>query len=278
MESTDESMVPPSAGTPDESLLVRHRWLPFVLPLAVYMVAQTFEPSAPELPAAIAENDSISAEAKEKILRDIDGVVRFEHYPLVYTAKLAVTILTLIYVWPAYREFKFRVSWLALAVGAVGIVVWVGLCSLELEPKLLSLVGLEGWLGLGDRAAYNPLDQLKDHPLWGYAFLAVRFAGLVVVVPIIEEMFYRAFLMRVVMAEQWWAIPFGTVNRTAVAVGIFFPALAHPGELIAAIAWFGMVTWLMTRTKNIWDCVAAHAMTNLLLGIYVLAFGQWHLW
>jgi membrane protease YdiL (CAAX protease family) len=61
-------------------------------------------------------------------------------------------------------------------------------------------------------------------------------------------------------------------------MGIGFPALAHPGEVFASLAWFGMVTWLLIRTKNIWDCVAAHAITNLLLGIYVLTFDQWQLW
>ena len=38
-----------------------------------------------------------------------------------------------------------------------------------------------------------------------------------------------------------------------------------------------MVTWLMVRTRNIWDCVVAHAITNLLLGIYVVSTGEWQL-
>jgi membrane protease YdiL (CAAX protease family) len=51
----------------------------------------------------------------------------------------------------------------------------------------------------------------------------------------------------------------------------------HPGELLAAAVWFSMVTWLMVKTRNIWDCVVAHAVTNLLLGVYVVATGQWQL-
>ena len=51
----------------------------------------------------------------------------------------------------------------------------------------------------------------------------------------------------------------------------------HPGELLAAFVWFSMVTWLMVRTRNIWDCVVAHAVTNLLLGIYVVTTGNWQL-
>ena len=64
----------------------------------------------------------------------------------------------------------------------------------------------------------------------------------------------------------------------AAVVGTAVPMLMHPGELLAAFVWFSLVTWLMIRTSNIWDCVAAHAVTNFLLGIYVVTQHQWQLW
>lgn len=267
-----------------QALLERHPWLPFVLPLVVYMLLNTFEPSLPEAlpPSATTNPDELAA--REQMLRESGSVrlggltILYEHYPLVYTAKIAITAALLIFVWPAYREFPCKVSWLAIAVGTVGIFVWIGLCHLQLEPRLFGLLGWESMADMGERPSYNPLEQLKDSPAWAYAFLAIRFAGLVVVVPIIEEMFYRAFLMRFVVAPEWWKVPIGTVSRMAIFMGTGFPALAHLGEIFAALAWFGMITWLLIRTKNIWDTVAAHAVTNLLLGIYVLMFSQWHLW
>ena len=84
--------------------------------------------------------------------------------------------------------------------------------------------------------------------------------------------------MRFFVAPDWWKVPFGTVNRTALVVGTVVPMLMHPGELLAAFVWFSLVTWLMIRTRNIWDCVAAHAVTNLLLGIYVVTQHEWQLW
>jgi CAAX prenyl protease-like protein len=271
---------------PDRSnatLLARHRWVPFVLPLLVYMLAaELLEPSQPDPLPATTSTDPAELEARRQIQRESGSAsllgltILYEYYPIVYTIKIALTVAVLALVWPAYRQWPLHVSWLAIAVGAVGVVVWVGLCHLGLEARLLNLLG---WGGLGERPGYNPLEQLKDSPLWAYSFLAIRFVGLVLVVPVIEEMFYRAWLMRVVMDDSpWWQIPFGVVDRKAVAVGILVPALVHPGEILAAVAWFGMVTWLMIRTKNIWDCVAAHAATNLLLGIYVLAFEEWQLW
>jgi membrane protease YdiL (CAAX protease family) len=53
--------------------------------------------------------------------------------------------------------------------------------------------------------------------------------------------------------------------------------LYHP-EKLASLAWFSLVSWLMVRTKNFWDCVAAHAVTNFLLGVWVVTTGDWRLW
>jgi uncharacterized protein len=105
----------------------------------------------------------------------------------------------------------------------------------------------------------------------------VRFFGLVAVVPLIEEFFLRGFVMRFVMERDWWDVPFGKASRLAIVLGTVVPMLSHSGELLAAAVWFSMITWLMLRTRNIWDCVAAHAITNLILGIYVVASGTWRL-
>src|SRR5205085_2234687 len=110
-----------------------------------------------------------------------------------------------------------------------------------------------------------------------YGFLAVRFIGLVVIVPVIEEFFLRGFVMRFVMKDRWWEVPFGSVNRTAVIIGTALPILLHPQEAVAALVWFSAITWLMIRTRSIGSCVLAHAITNLMMGIYVIVTGNWWL-
>ena len=77
----------------------------------------------------------------------------------------------------------------------------------------------DGDSGHGERSAFNPLEELADTPVWAWVFLAIRFTGLALVVPVIEEFFLRGFLMRYVMHPMWWQVPFGQVNRTAVIVG-----------------------------------------------------------
>ncbi|HUT94004.1 MAG TPA: CAAX prenyl protease-related protein [Thermoguttaceae bacterium] len=260
------------------ALLERHRWVTFVLPLAVFMLAGSLEPKPPESGVA-------------------DGwlAIPYGYYPIVYTAKIALTVAAILFVLPGLAlcaglptpHSRQRgqetcaervVSPLAVLVGLVGGVAWVGLCRLGLEQKLLAPVGLDGLLGLGTRSAFNPFDELQDYPAaCAWALLAVRFFGLVVVIAVAEELFLRGFAMRFVIQANWWEVPFGRVSATAVVVGTLVPMLMHPAELLAAAVWFSLVTWLMVKTKNLWDCVAAHAVTNLVLGIYVVFSGQWHL-
>jgi hypothetical protein len=196
--------------------------------------------------------------------------IPYSQYPLVYTLKIFLTLAAVIFVLPGYREFSFRISPLAVGVGVVGIILWIGICRLNIELALFEKLGLEGYI---KRSSFNPFTQLKDQPLWAWTFLAIRFFGLVIVVPIIEEFFIRGFVMRFVMEKDWWKVPFGTANRLAVIIGTALPMLMHPAELLAAAVWFSLITWLMLRTKNIWDCVLAHAVTNFLLGVYVVYMG-----
>jgi hypothetical protein len=238
----------------------RVAWLPYVLPLAVFLLISAVEPSAGGEPSAWLP-------------------IAAGQYPLVYSIKMAAVAVAVALVWPVYRRFPFRVTPLGLLVGAVGGALWIGLCKLDWEERALAALGLESWLSPGTRAAYNPLEALADNPAWLYGFLAIRFAGLALLVPIIEEFFLRGFLMRFATDADWVKVPFGTASTTAIIVGTAFPLLSHPlSEALAVLVWFSLVTWLMLRTRSIWDCIAAHAVTNLMLGIYVVATGHWELW
>lgn len=276
--------------------------LAFVLPMAVYMLLQTMEPEPLRQPAAAAasgEADVLElpfdeAEIDDALLDDPDieetdfaatsrrmGMnIPRKYYPIIYTVKIVVTLAVVLWFLPVYLQWPFKVSPLAVGVGVVGVLLWLACCKLNLEGHLVNWLGKDhsvvSWLGLGPRAEYNPLGAL-GHNASGYAFLAIRFFGLALLVPLIEEAFLRGFLMRYVMHDNWTEIPFGHVNRLAVAAGILVPVLYHP-EKLAALVWFSLVTWLMVRTKNFWDCVTAHAVTNFLLGVVVVLTGWWELW
>jgi CAAX prenyl protease-like protein len=234
----------------------KNPWLVFLLPFVVFMIVGSFEPSEDKLGGTM-----------------VGLSIPYSSYPLIYCLKILLTVAAILYVLPGYREFPFRISPLAVVVGIVGVVIWIGLArfqDLYLQP-VFEKFGLGGLIGAA-RPGFNPLEQLGDRPLWARTFLGIRLFGLAIVVPLLEEFFLRGFAMRFVIEKDWWKVPFGTVNRLAIAVGTVLPMLTHP-EILAAAVWFSMVTWLMLRTKNIWDCVLAHAVTNLLLGIYVVKMG-----
>jgi hypothetical protein len=205
---------------------------------------------------------------------DIGLSLPYDAYPWVYAAKIIATVLAVVFVLPGYQSFPLRVSPLALLLGVVGAFVWVGLCKLGLEQHLWTFVG---WEGAGARSQFDPLAQLSQNPVAAWGFLGVRLFGLVVVVPVIEEFFLRGFVMRFCVGADWWEVPFGKVNTAAVVAGMLVPMLTHPGELLAAAIWFSMITWLMIRTRNIWDCVVAHGVTNLLLCLFAVFSGDWSL-
>ena len=158
----------------------KHRWLIFLLPFLVYMLLGESEPAA-------------DRSAGDNSRRSIPYCL----LSLVYTLKIALTLGAIALVLPGYRQFPLRLTPWAIAVGAVGVFVWVGLCLLgaDLAVRLDQTFSLHWLTGLGARPAYNPFQQLSAHPALAWGFLAVRFLGLVVVAPIIEEFFLRGFLM-----------------------------------------------------------------------------------
>jgi CAAX prenyl protease-like protein len=242
-----------------EKGLLAQPWVAFVLPLATFMLVGSIEPT-PDRPFEL-----------------LGWQIPYSSYPVVYAVKLALTMAVMAQVgWRGYRQFPLRVTPWAPAAGVIGVVLWIALAKLELEERLLGPLGLGGFIAQGQRAAFNPLEAWPDHAALAWLFLALRFWGLVVIVPIIEEFFLRGFLMRFVIAPDWWRVPFGTLTPLACVAGTLVPVLMHPGEMLAAAVWFSLITGLMALTRNIWDCVAAHATTNLLLGVYVVATGEWH--
>ncbi|BBO30670.1 CAAX prenyl protease-related protein [Lacipirellula parvula] len=279
------------------------RWpaITFVLPFVVYMLIGMLEPGPPkqfqlpkpgETPKLGKTGEPIGIPGSDGRRHDADGHVigddvelndkgytqiPYTYYPRIYTIKIIATVVTMLLVLPGYLSFPLKLNWISILVGAVGAVLWIGICKLHLEQKLLVPIGLGSVLGLGERTAYNPLEKLASDPTWAYQFLAIRLFGLAIIVPIIEEFFTRGFLIRFVMDVDWFKIPFGRVDKLGLITSVAFPMLMHPGELFAAFVWFSLITWLMIRTKNIWDCVAAHAVTNGMLGAWVLWSGDWWL-
>ncbi|MFO0892385.1 MAG: CAAX prenyl protease-related protein [Isosphaeraceae bacterium] len=201
------------------------------------------------------------------VLTSLEGSFPQGWYPVVYAAKvLAVAVVA----WLCRRTWLDlkpvpRVAAAALAV-ATGVVVY------------LLWVGLEGFypsLGfLGKRTGFDPSTL---PPGWKWPFVAIRLFGLVLLVPLIEELFWRSFLMRWLINPDFVKVPVGRVTPVAAAITSVAFAIAHP-EWLPALLTGGLWAWLLWKTGSLSACVLSHAVANLALGLHVLATGDWKYW
>lgn len=175
------------------------------------------------------------------------------------------------------REKLFRVHaniGIGIAIGIAGIVLWIGFSHLRLEQHVAGY--LPSWLQPGERAGFNPWDQLEGRLAIG-AFLGVRIIGIAVVVPLVEELFWRGFLLRWSIDPDWENVSLGYFTwRSCFTVTALF-TLAHP-EWLAAASYCLLINGLLYWKKDLWQCIIAHAVSNLLLVFYVLATDNWWLW
>ncbi len=188
-------------------------------------------------------------------------------YPPAYVLKVALV---------AVLAWSCRSSWRDLAplpgVRSLALATVLGLVVTALW------VGLDGhyptFAVLGTRTGFDP-NVLKGPAKWG--FLAVRFLGLVALVPLIEELFWRSFLIRWLIDADFTRVPIGRVTPTAALVTAAMFALVHPEWLPALIT--GLVwAWLLWQTKSVSACLVSHVSANLALGLYVIATGDWRYW
>jgi uncharacterized protein len=203
------------------------------------------------------------------------GVFGDGNYPIAYSGLVIVVgIVTWSMLW---REQPVKPSWNiweGIVFGLVGIAAWIYLSHLHLESYLTQF--FPKFLRPGARASYNPFEELSQ-PWMVYSFIVFRMIGLAVLVPIIEEVFWRGFLARWLIAEDWKAIPLGffTLSSFFSIVGLF--TLAHP-EWLAAALYAILANLLLLWKKDLWPCIVMHSVSNFALGVYVLVYGAWALW
>ena len=173
-----------------------------------------------------------------------------------------------------YPAFSMQGFWLAVTAGVLGCVAWVALERLQsavpvIEQWMSSLIG-------GKRIGFDPFSDGGPSP-GQLAFVIVRLSELVIIVPLAEELFWRGFLSRYLIADDFEKVPEGTFTRFSFAIVTLAFVSVHP-EILAAFIWGIVINLLYRRTANLWACIVMHSVTNGLLGAYILAARSWHLW
>jgi len=109
-------------------------------------------------------------------------------------------------------------------------------------------------------------------------FLSVRTASCVLLVPPVEELFWRGWLMRWLIKPDFLKIPQGTYQAASFWIVAVMFAVEHGPYWEVGLATGIVYNWWMIRTRNLTDCIIAHAVTNGLLSIYVLYTGHFQYW
>lgn len=182
----------------------------------------------------------------------------------VYALKTVVGAWLLWVVKPGVGEMKWKFSWEAVAAGIAVFAAWVGLDGLY--PMLAERP-----------ESFNPNRTYGVGSVLAMTFIGVRLIGSSLVVPMLEEVFYRSFLYRCMIESRFLEVPLGRFDpRAFLMVSVVF-GISHyewlPG-ILCAFVYQGLVC----RKDRLGDAIAAHAVTNFLLGLWVILRPAWRFW
>ena len=177
----------------------------------------------------------------------------------------AVAALLLLAFARSYVELRVRPTWmecfLAIVVGWLVFGAWIAFDS--------------GWAAIGSSSSgFDPRrsDGSLDMPL-----VALRIFGMAIAVPVMEELFWRSFLMRRIDARDFLALDPRAVSGLAFGLSCALFASEHTlwfAGLLAGVAYGA----LYKRSRNLWIPILSHATTNGTLAIWILATGDWRYW
>jgi uncharacterized protein len=183
-----------------------------------------------------------------------------------YVIRITAVILLLAYFWRDYIELKLKPATTdfvyASVAGCIVFVIWI--------------FPYPAWLGGGNAIGFNP--HVEGGGMLSMIFWSsVRLMGAAIVVPVMEELFWRSFIMRWFDRHDFLSLSPERISGYAYLGSAFLFAVEHHLWLAGLFA--GLVYGeLYKNYKNLWVPIMAHAVTNGLLGIWVLSTSSWNYW
>jgi CAAX prenyl protease-like protein len=165
---------------------------------------------------------------------------------------------------PFVLEMRWAFSWEAVAIGVAVFAIWVGL-----DPFYPHLTK--------NSAAWNPNLQFGENSALAGVFIVTRILGSTLVVPPLEEVFYRSFLYRYIASQNFLSVPLNKFLPLPFFATATIFGFSH-NEWLAGILCGIAYQWLVIRKNRLGDAMTAHAITNFLLGGWIVWRGAWHFW
>lgn len=182
----------------------------------------------------------------------------------IYPAQTLICGALLLLFWHEYDFRAPRKTLLAIGIGLLVFALWIAPQQFFGFPPRLT--GFDPEVFAAQPALY-----------WGTVIF--RFLRLVVVVPLVEEIFWRGFLLRYLINEKFTEVPIGAFSWLSFGVVTVAFGFTHsPADWIAALITGALYNLVAYRTRSLASCVVAHTVTNLLLGAWIMATRQWGFW
>ncbi len=178
-----------------------------------------------------------------------------------YLVKTLVGAWLILEMRPFVPEMRWALSWEAVAIGVAVFVMWVGIDPFYPHPKQTG-------------SDWNPRAFFGEHSGVAWMFMGVRILGMTLVVPPIEEVFWRSFLYRWFVRTDFQNLPFTRFHPTSFIVTSALFGSEHFQWLAGVLCGFAY-QGLVIRKGRLGDAMTAHAITNCLLGLYVCWKGAW---
>jgi CAAX prenyl protease-like protein len=182
------------------------------------------------------------------------------------------TIIGAMLVWemrPFVPEMRWAFSLEAVAVGVAVFLIWVGL-----DPYVPHNFSSSA---PNPADAWNPFARYGAGSTTAWFYVGIHLFGSTFVVPPLEEVFYRSFLYRYFVNTKFETLPFKMFHPTSFIVTSLLFGMEHY-ELVQGILCGMAFQWLVINKNRLGDAMAAHAITNFLLGLWVVFRGDWHFW
>jgi CAAX prenyl protease-like protein len=190
-----------------------------------------------------------------------------KHLLYLYPLKTVLVAVLLFAFWGNYAEIKFGdlrklpITGASLLLGLVVFVLWI-----HMDWDFASF---------GGSAGFDPTLIASDTER--LLLIACRIAGAVILVPVMEELFWRSFLLRYIIKSDFTGVRIGTYSLSSFLICALLFGLEH--SLVVAGIMAGMAySLLLYKTGSLAQCIFCHGVTNLALGIYVLQTGSWMFW
>jgi exosortase E/protease (VPEID-CTERM system) len=162
----------------------------------------------------------------------------------------------------SYARLCWRAGWQSAAIGAAVFALWLGVDRLLAPPAAMPMPAA---LAAAPAAAR-------------IGWLVLRAIGGVLTVPVAEELAFRGYLLRRFVAPDFARVDPRRFTWFSFALSSILFGAMHGRLWLPGIAAGALYAIAMRRRGRIGEAVAAHATTNALLAIWVLATGEWRLW